>query len=146
MDDTVSRWYDSEVLESGFTPLEEGESLLVSNEFELLIFVFGIGRARHIYLNRVVNDEINLAERIDLFGVSAQSCTGSSHGCKIYDRRYTSKILQNNPSGFERNFYALLGVLFPIENCFDIVFRDCKFITISNSGFEEDSDRKWQFS
>jgi len=40
MDDTVSWWYDSKVLESGFTPLEEGESLLVPNEFELLIFIF----------------------------------------------------------------------------------------------------------
>jgi hypothetical protein len=40
MDDTVSWWYDSEVLESGFTPLEEGESLLVSNEFKLLVFIF----------------------------------------------------------------------------------------------------------
>ncbi len=51
MDDTVARWHNSEVAEGGLTPLEEGESLLVSIELDLLITVLGIGAASNIDLN-----------------------------------------------------------------------------------------------
>ena len=42
MDDTVARWDDSEVREGGLAPLEEGEALSVSVEFDLFIAVLGI--------------------------------------------------------------------------------------------------------
>lgn len=56
MDNTVARWHDSEVAEGGLTPLEEGKSLLVSIEFDLLITVLGVGATSNIDLDGMIND------------------------------------------------------------------------------------------
>ena len=56
MDDTVSRWDNSEVLEGFLTPLEEGEALSVPVEFDLFIAVLGILCPGDVNLDGVVDN------------------------------------------------------------------------------------------
>ena len=59
MDDTIARWDDSQVAEGGLAPLEEGESLLVPVEFDLLVAVLGISCASHVNLDGVIDDKVD---------------------------------------------------------------------------------------
>ena len=83
MDNTVAWWHNAEVGEGGLAPLEEGKPLLVPIELNLLILVLGVGGAGDIDLDRVVNDEVNLAEGIDLARVAAVLLHGSAHSGQI---------------------------------------------------------------
>jgi hypothetical protein len=56
MNNTIARGYDSEVVESLFTPLEESKSFLVAAEFKLFIFFFRVSISGEIYLDRVVDN------------------------------------------------------------------------------------------
>ena len=56
MDDTVSRWDDSEVLEGFLTPLEESEALSVPVEFDLFIAVLGIFCPGDVNLDGVIDN------------------------------------------------------------------------------------------
>lgn len=80
MDDTVARGHDSEVAEGRLTPLEECKSLLVPVEFDLLVAVLGVVGACDIDLDGVVNDEVSLAEGVDLVGVTTELLHSGSHG------------------------------------------------------------------
>ena len=71
MNNTVARWHNAEVAEGSLAPLEEGKSLLVPIELNLLILVLCVGSASDIDLDRVVNDEISLAKRINLARVAS---------------------------------------------------------------------------
>ena len=54
------------------------------------------------------------------------------------------KILEQNSSGFERNFDRFVLSLLPIENLPNILFGDVESITITNSSFKQVSDRDWE--
>jgi len=66
VNDTRAWRYDLEVVEGLGAPLEELESLTVPGELEALILVSGISNTGSVDLDRVVNDEVDGAKRVDL--------------------------------------------------------------------------------
>lgn len=68
----------------------------------------------------MIDDEIDLTSRVDLFRISSQTLDGISHGGEVDNERDTGEILKDNTCRFEGNFNILGGVNFPIENLFDI--------------------------
>lgn len=109
MDDTVARWHNAEVAEGSLAPLEEGEALLVPVELDLLIAIFRVLSPGDIDLNRVVNNEVSLAEWVDLFRITTKLLHGSSHSGEVNDGRDTSEILEEDTGWLERNLNILLG-------------------------------------
>ena len=80
MNDTVAGRDDSQVVESLFTPLKESESFSVTLELKFFVAFLSIGSAREVDLHGVIDDEVNLAEWVDLAGVAAKLLHGSAHG------------------------------------------------------------------
>ena len=94
MDDAIARWNDPEVSESRLAPLEEREALPIPLKFYLLILILRVTLAGNIDLNRVINDEINLAEWVNLLRVSALFLHSRAHSSQIYDCRHPSEVLE----------------------------------------------------
>ena len=115
--DPHARRYDAELLERALGPLQEGVSLdvaLVLNGDVLL--ETGVG-ARLFENHRVVNDEFDRDQGIDLFGVPTQGDDRVTHRCKVDDCGNASEVLHQDARGGEGN---LLGV---VTGCFSVSCR-----------------------
>lgn len=120
MNDTVTWWYDLEVLESSLSPLEEGESLSIPDELELFVLIFGVDMTRVVDLNGVINDEVDLTERVDLGSVKSHFLDGGSHGGEINHSWDSCEILQDNSCWLKWNFNLLHSVDLPVKNGFNV--------------------------
>ena len=120
MDDTIAWWDNAEVGEGGLAPLEESESLLVPVELDLLVLVLGVGLASDIDLDGVINNEIGLAERVDLVGVTTELLHSSTHGGEINDGWDTSEVLKEDASWLEGNLEVLLRGNLPVQDSLNI--------------------------
>jgi hypothetical protein len=76
-------------------------------------------RAKGIDLNRVINDELNWLEGIDSTRVASQSGHGVSHCRQIYHCGDTSKILEQDTGGSERDLTGR-GTGRPARQCLHI--------------------------
>ena len=95
MDNTRARRHDLEVIEGLGTPLEELEALAVSLELELLVSGASVTDTGGIDTDRVINDEIDGAKRVNLGRISTKTLHGISHGGKIDDSWDTTANLKN---------------------------------------------------
>ena len=100
----------------------------------------GVGDSCDIGLDTVIDNEVDWAEWVNFFWVSSESDHGVSHGSQVNDSWNTSKILQDDSCGLERDFDLFFGLLFPVEDVFDIAGLDFELIAISDGAFEENSD------
>jgi hypothetical protein len=144
MDNTASWGYDLEIVEGSGAPFQEFESLVVSFEFNFFVLFPCISDSGHISLNTVVYNQINWAERIDLFWITSEPDHSISHGCQINYSRYTSKILENDSCWFEWDFDLLFGFLLPVEDVFNIAGFDFELVAVSDGTFQKDSDTVWE--
>lgn len=95
---------------------------------------------RFVYLNGVIDNEIDLAGGIDLFRITTKSFDGISHGGEINNEGDTCEVLENDSSRFERYFDVLCRINLPVENLLDIRREDVEFVTVSECALKEDSD------
>ena len=80
MADAHAWGHGGEVVECGLAPLKEGVALAIAGELEGGVEVVGVDGAELIDLDRVVDHQLGGLERVDLFGVTAQSAHGVAHG------------------------------------------------------------------
>ena len=120
MDNTIAGWHDAEVLESGLTPLEEGKALFVAIELDCLVLIFSVCCASDINLNRVINDQIRLAKRVDLVRITTEVLHGCSHGGQVDDGGHASEVLEEDARRLERDLDVLLRRRLPVEDGLDI--------------------------
>lgn len=132
MNDTTSWWDNLEVVESFGTPFQELESLSVSIEFDDLILLGCVSSTEDISLDRVINDEVNWAKRVDFSWVTSKSLHGISHGCEINNGWYTCEILKDDSSWLEWDVNILFGKVYPVKNLFNIRRLDVVFVTVSD--------------
>jgi len=144
VNNTVAWWHDGQVVESFLSPLEECESLGISVELKLFVLLLGILSSGNIDLNGVIDDEIDLAKWVDLVWVTTLLLHGSSHGGEIDNSWDTSEILKEDTSWLEWDLHVLLRGVLPVENGLNVGRLDVEIVTVSNSTFEENSDRVWK--
>lgn len=140
MADTGSWRNGQEVLEGGLSPFQELKSFVVSLEFDGFVLFSGVSGLGDVDLDRVIDDEVDWDQRIDLLWVATESLHGVSHGSQIDNAWDSCEILQEDSSRLEGDFDALGTGLFPVENLFDVLGLDVKAIAVSEGAFEEDSD------
>ena len=92
VDDTGTWWNDLEIVEGLGAPLKELEALAVPLELQLLVPLPGLGCTCSIHLHRMVNDQVDRAERVDLRWVSTKALHGIAHGRQIDDSWHTTKL------------------------------------------------------
>jgi hypothetical protein len=75
--------HDAEIGEGGLAPAQEGIALAVALVFQLDILLEGAGTAEIIHHHRMVDDQIDGGERIDLLRVAAQGDHRLAHRRQI---------------------------------------------------------------
>ena len=120
MDNTITGRNNAKVGERRLTPFKEGKSLVVSVEFDLLVAILGIFSSGNIDLDRVINDEIHLTERVNLVGISSKLLHGSAHSGKINNSWNASKILKQDSGWLEWDLERFLGRLLPVQDRLNI--------------------------
>jgi len=91
--------HDAEVLERLLAPLQEAVALAVALVFELDVAGKGGRRAEFVDDDRVVDDEIDRYERIDLFGIASQRNHRVAHGGEVDHGRNTGEVLHQHAGG-----------------------------------------------
>ena len=133
--DNTRSWRNRPVIVKGlFSPLEELIALIVALELQVNVFFKSWLCSVEIYLNRVVNDQINWNFWIDEVWISAIFHNGIPHGSKVHYYRNACKILQNNTARLEGNFafrfgcrigHQILNVIF--SNIYSVIFTQETF-------------------
>ena len=120
MDDAGPRWHNEEVIEGSLAPFEERESFLVPTKLKLFVLLLGISCAGGINLYRVIDDQVNRAERVDLLRVASESRHGIAHGGEVDYGGHTCEVLQENSGWLEGDLEVQLGAFSPVENSLDV--------------------------
>ncbi|MND92551.1 hypothetical protein D3C80_847130 [compost metagenome] len=88
--------YDAKILERLLAPFEEAVTLAVALVFQLHIAGKGGRRTELVDNDRVVDDQVDGHQRIDLFRIAAERLDAIAHGGKVDDRRNAGKVLHQN--------------------------------------------------
>ena len=129
---------DAEVVEAVLPPAEEGVPLAIALEFQLGVGRECVRRAGLVDLDRVVDDQLDRLEGIDLPRVAAQPLHGVAHGGQVDDRRHAGEVLEEHPAGSEGDLAVggRLGV--PGGQPLDVVGRDRDAVLVTQEVFEQD--------
>src|SRR5260370_35760779 len=104
MADTGVGRNDFEILESGWTPAEEGVALDVALKFQFGVEAKSVGIAEFVDLDGVVDNQLGGEEWIDARGIAAHTLDGFAHGGGIDDGGNAGEIREQDGRRDERGF------------------------------------------
>ncbi len=144
MADAGRRRHDAEVVEGLPSPLEEGVALAVALELAL-----GVGRegalvAEGVDLDRVVDDEVDVDQRVDLLRVAPDLRHRVAHRRQVDDRGDAGEVLHQDPGRLEGDLDAGLGVRVPAGDRLDVGGGDRGAVLEPQDVLEQDLDRVGQ--
>ncbi len=126
MADAGARRHDGEVRERALTPFQEFVALLVLLVLFGDVLLEGAVVAEEVHDDRVIDDEIDRHQRVDLFGVAAERLHGVAHGGEIDDRRNAGEILhQHQQQRFMTFHIPSCRVCFTYMTTADVLDRPC---------------------
>ena len=141
VDDPGARRDDLEVVEGVLPPAQEGVALAVPLELEL-----GVAEDREavrelVHLHRVVDDELDREERVDLLRVAAEVVHRVPHRGEVDDRRNAGEVLQEDAARRERDLLRRLGARHPAGDGLDVGRRHADSVLHPQHVLEEDPER-----
>src|SRR5690606_27212110 len=121
-------------------------SLLLAFEFKLHIGRQRIGSSICVNHDRVVDNEIDGYERVDLLRIAAGAMNGVTHGSQVDDNRNTGEVLQHDARRNEWNL--LVGVLIrcPASYLLDMLLSNRASIELTDRCFEQHANRDRQLA
>ena len=123
VDDAGARRHDAEIVERLLTPAEEFVPLAIARELHVDVELERVGRVEVVDLHRVVDDEIDRHERIDLLRIAAEPLHRGAHRRQIDDAGHAGEILQHDAGRLEGNFDLRRSGRLPAGERLDVVFR-----------------------
>jgi hypothetical protein len=137
---------NAEVLERLLSPLEEAVTLAVALVFELDVAGKSGRRAEFIDNDRVVDDEIDRNQRVDLFRIAAECLDAVAHGCEIDDCRNAGEVLHQH-AGWTISDLSLGQTLVvePFGNRQDLVLGNGLSVFEAQQVFKQNLHREGQF-
>ena len=138
------RRHRAEIAERRLAPLEELIPLAVALEFELGVEQQRGFRAVLVDLHRVIDDEIDRLERVDLRGITAEGDHGVAHGGQIDHAGHAGEILEEHTRRTERDFLVDRGLHVPVCERFDVGLLDEGIVFAAQEIFEQDAQREGQ--
>lgn len=144
VDDAHARRHDLERVERLHAPLHELVALVVALEFQLHVQVERVLLAEVVDLHRVVDDEIDRDQRLDLLRVLARALGDAAHGRDVGEQRHAREVLQHDARHDERNLVDALVVRLPVRELLDVLFGDLLAVVVAQHGLEHDADRHRQ--
>ncbi len=133
-----------EVRERLLAPLQELVTLLV-----LLVFLGDVLGERLVVTeevddDRVVDDEIDRHQRVDLLGIAAEVLHRVAHRREIDHRRHAGEILHQDARRAERDFMLELALLQPLRHRDDVFLLDRAAVLVAQQVLEQNLHRVWQ--
>ncbi len=138
MDDPGVGRDDAEVIEGVLAPAEEGVPLAVALELQLRVDEEGPRGPGLVDLDRVVDDQLDRLEGVDLAGIAAQALHRVAHRGEVDDRRHPREVLEEHPAGPEGDLGLGLCLRLPGGEGLDIVGRDRDAIFVAQEVFQQD--------
>ena len=96
MADAGARRHDAEIVERLLAPAQEGVALAVALELDLDVLVEGRRAAEIVDHHRMVDDQIDRRERVDLLRIAAELDHRLAHRREIDHRRHAGQILHQH--------------------------------------------------
>ena len=124
MADAGVRRHDREVVKRRLTPPQKRVALAVALELELGVAPKREALAEHVDLDRVVDDQLDRDERVDLRGVAAELRDRVAHRGEVDDRRDVGEVLHEHAARGERDLRRRLGRRIPSGERLDVAGRD----------------------
>ena len=141
VDDSRGGRNNPEIIESISTPAQELVALTVALEFALGVDQEGGQRAVFINLYRMVDDQVNRNQRVDLLRVSTQPGGGASQRREVDHGRHTGKVLHDHPCGLEGNLAAAGIAAAPGCEAQHILLAHLEPIALAQGGLQQNLDR-----
>ena len=103
MHDADRRRHHAEVAEGLLAPAEKGIPLGIAAKLDVDVLLERVVRAEEVDLHRVVDDEVDRHERIDLPRIAAKSLHGGPHGGEIDHAGHAREVLEHHARRLERD-------------------------------------------
>ena len=141
----VSGRHDAEIVEGRLAPFQETIALAIALIFEIDIGLERLVAAEGIDDHRMVDDEIDRHERIDLLRIAAELGHRIAHGGKVDDRRHAGEILHQNARRTKRDFALQLALVDePFGDRLDVFLGDRAAVLETQQIFEQHLHREGQ--
>ncbi len=134
--------HDAEVLEGALAPLQEVVALAVAGVFQRDVVGEGFRRAKLVDDDRVVDDEIDRNERIDLGRIAAEFRHAIAHCGEIDNGWDAGEVLHQHACGAEADFFfGFALVVEPFGHGHDVGLIDRAVVLVAKEVFEENLHR-----
>ena len=145
MADAGAGRHDAEVVEGALAPLEEVVALGVALVLELDVVAVGLRRAEIVDDDRVVDDEIDGDQRVDLLRIAAEALHAVAHCGKVDDGGNAGEILHQHAGGTEADLLAgLAAVGQPGGDVLDVRLVDGATVLVAQQVLQQHHHRKRQ--
>ena len=144
MADAGARRHHAEILERALRPFEKPVALLVLLVFFVDVLLERGIAAEKVDHDRVVDDEINRHQRVDLLRIAAEHLHGIAHGGEIDHGGDAGEILHQDARRPERDFTIGGLGLEPLSDGEDVLLGDGAAILMAQHVFEQHFERKRQ--
>ena len=144
MDDAGGGGDDTKVVEGLLAPLQKFVTFTVALEFKFGIVVERQHTAKLVDLHRVVDDQVDRHQRVDLLGVPPHAGHGIAQRSQIDNTGNTGEVLQDHTSRFEGNLNLASSRRAPACDRFDRLWGDLEAVCLTQRSFEQNTDRKRQ--
>jgi len=139
--DTRGRRHDAEVVEGLLAPLQEFITLLIALEFAFGVDLESHSIAEGIDLDRVVDHEVDVDQRVDLGRIAADFIHRIPHRGQVDHRGNPGEVLHQDPGGLEGDLNRRFGRSVPGSDRFDVGRAHRGAVLETQHVFEEDLDR-----
>ncbi len=144
MDNADRRWNRSEIVERLLCPVEQLVPFVVPFEFQFHVLLERIGPTEVVDLHRVVDNQIDRNEWIDLLRIAAETLHCAPHRRQVDHGRYAGEVLQDDAGRLERNFGWGSSLGGPCGDFLDVLFGYLESVAVSQNRFEQDANRVGQ--
>ena len=145
MADAGAGRHDGEVREGELAPLQELVALAVALIFQLDVPRQGLRSAELVDDHRMVDDEIDRHERVDLARVAAEVLHGVAHGREVDDGGNAGEILHQDAGGAVGDLLLrFAAVVEPVGHRFDVGLGDGAAVLVAQQVFEKHLHREGQ--
>ncbi len=137
VDDAAARRDGAEVGEAVLAPLEELVALGVALVLDVEVLQQRVGDpARDVDLDRVVDDEVDVDQRVGLLGIAAELDHRVAARGDVDDRGHAGEVLQDHPRRDEGDL-AALGLGLPAGERGDVLVGDQEAVVVAQRRLEQ---------
>jgi hypothetical protein len=124
MADAGAGRHQPEILERILAPAQKAVALAVALELGLDVGGKGGGIAEIVDLHRMVDDQVDRRQRVDLFRIAAEIDHRLAHRREVDHRRHAGQILHQHPGRAERDLAVRAFGVDPGAQRLDVIDRD----------------------